>query len=76
MTEVQRKEMARAILRDIHDDSFTQYSSSELYDFYNENRKSFVIPATASCARDEARRILENEEATNITKKHCKTKGD
>lgn len=67
MNDIQRKEMARAILLDRDDSSFHMYSYGELQAFYNAKCECEVVPSTAQCARNEARHILGEQEATRLT---------
>jgi hypothetical protein len=67
MTDEDRKAIARLILSDPYDSEFHRMDYEELQDFYNVKCRCEVVPTTARCARDEARRILGEPESSRLT---------
>jgi len=65
MNDNARKSMARRILED--DSSFNIFSYDELKEFYGA-KKDEVVPNTLCCARNEARIILGEPEASEASR--------
>jgi len=67
MTEKERKDIARRLIVDLDDSYFHEelYPDGDLNAFYGAC-KCEVVPSTACCARDEARRIIGEPEASNL----------
>ena len=70
MTDWERKEIARRLIVDLDDSYFHQelYPDGDLNAFYGACECK-VVPSTACCARDEARRIIGEPEASNLLAK-------
>jgi len=73
MTDEERKEMARFILSDPYDGNFDQLSYPQLQAFYGAGHGE-VVPTTACCAKGEARRILGEPEASELTRQILETR--
>jgi len=65
MTEEYRKEIARSLISDPSDSFFSELSFGELQAFYGVCACT-PVPSTASCARDEARRIIGEPESSEL----------
>lgn len=61
------KEIARMILEDSTDSNFNILYEGELRALYGQLHTECPIPSTACCARDQARRVLGEPEATQCS---------
>jgi hypothetical protein len=66
MTQDTRKYIAQELLRDPDSSIFRELGMDTLTDFYGAARHE-VVPSTLVCAKEEARRILGESEASKLT---------
>jgi hypothetical protein len=66
MTQETREYIAREILKDPEGHIFYELGPDSLNDFYGAARHE-VVPGTLSCAREQARVILGEPEASKLT---------
>jgi hypothetical protein len=67
MTDEEKKVLARKILKDDSGSEFRILFPGELRALYGEEHSSYTIPQTECCARDQARRILGEPEASECS---------
>jgi hypothetical protein len=70
MTPEERKEIARRLIVDLDDNYFQEIWQDDLLrDFYGVKCDCEPIPTTAICAKNEARRIIGEPEASKLLSK-------